>query len=216
MVSPGEVNESILLSIGSGEVTPQKIYLKVDSDKQGYIEYPDGTYQATVAGVIDTTWNHSAGAIRLIVPKNTNEITTTKIAHYPTRFRGDFISNIATTMAEMSYSEISSYINDNAVSGVRLNNNSMLSFVSAKKSKSINVNSCPNLPISNLYKIIDDMYQLYLDGVDLTGGELNLGGTTKAIDLNVESLRHSEINSYYTGMISDLDTAGVTITINAI
>lgn len=46
--------------------------MKIDSDKQGYIKYPDGTYQATVSGVIDTTWSGNAGNVRLIVPNYTD------------------------------------------------------------------------------------------------------------------------------------------------
>ena len=81
-----------MLGIGSGEVTPQKVFLRIDSDKQGYIEYPDGTYQATVAGVIDTTWNHSAGDIRLIVPKNTSKIFITDLVT-SSLLGGVFITN---------------------------------------------------------------------------------------------------------------------------
>ena len=204
-----------MLSIGSGEVTPQKVCLKVDSDKQGYIEYPDGTYQATVAGLIDTTWNHSAGAIRLIVPKNTSELSTTIEFFYHSMFKGDFKSAIGYSLSTCSSTEYNSYVNKNCAGRVNVRSNPSLTHLDVPKATRIIASDCPNLPTSNLYKIIDDMYQLYLDGVDLTGGVLNLGGITKAIDLNRVSLRHSEINSYYTGMISDLDTAGVTITINS-
>ena len=203
-----------MLSIGSGEVTPQKIYLKVDSDKQGYIEYPDGTYQATVAGVIDTTWNHSAGAIRLIVPKNTTEISITSNVVVGA-YRGVMRINSPIIKSLCHHARINGYIARNNTNWYNVSWNSNITFVDAPKARVVGIHSCPNIPTSNLYKIIDDMYQLYLDGVDLTGGVLDLGGTTKAIDLNRVSLRHSAFSSHYADMISDLDTAGVTTTINS-
>ena len=210
MVSPGGVNESILLSIGSGEVTPQKVYLKVDSDKQGYIEYPDGTYQATVAGVIDTTWNHSAGAIRLIVPKNTTEVSISA-GGVAGAYRGVMKINSPITKSLCHDAKIDGYIARNNTSTYNVSFNSNITFVDAPKARIAIVHSCPNLPTSNLYKIIDDMYQLYLDGVNLTGGILNLGGTTKAIDVAEISINHSEL---YSEITNELEGAGVTITIN--
>ena len=201
-----------MLSIGSGEVTPQKIYLKVDSDKQGYIEYPDGTYQATVAGVINTTWNHSAGAIRLIVPKNTTEISIS-MNGVAGAYRGIMKINSPITRSLCDYAKIDSYIAKNNTGWYNVSFNRNITFVDAPKARIAIVHSCPNLPTSNLYKIIDDMYQLYLDGVNLTGGILNLGGTTKVIDTNTSSVIHSMA---YDNILAALDRAGVTITINAI
>ena len=201
-----------MLSIGSGEVTPQKIYLKVDSDKQGYIEYPDGTYQATVAGVISTTWNHSAGAIRLIVPKNTTEVSISA-GGVAGAYRGVMKINSPITISFCNNAKINSYIARNNTDLYNVAWNSNITFVDAPKARIAMVHSCPNIPTSNLYKIIDDMYQLYLDGVNLTGGRLSLGGTTKAIDIDSMSTTHS---LEYTSIIGTLDTAGVTITINAI
>ena len=57
------------------------------------------------------------------------------------------------------------------------------------------------------------MYQLYLDGGDLTGGVLNLGGTTKAIDM---TLRSPFEDFDYSDVIGQLDVVGVTVTVNAI
>ena len=201
-----------MLSIGSGEVTPQKVYLKIDSDKQGYIEYPDGTYQATVAGVIDTTWNHSAGDIRLIVPKNTTEVSISA-GGVAGAYRGVMKINSSITRSICGYAKIDSYIAKNNTRWYNVAWNSNITFVDAPKARIAIVHSCPNLPTSNLYKIIDDMYQLYLDGVNLTDGMLNLGGTTKAINTNTSSVIHSMA---YGSILAALDTAGVTITINAI
>ena len=201
-----------MLSIGSGEVTPQKVYLKIDSDKQGYIEYPDGTYQATVAGVIDTTWNHSAGAIRLIVPKNTTEISIGE-ANVAGEYRGVMKINSSITKSICGYAKIDGYIAKNNTRWYNVAWNSNITFVDAPKARIAIVHSCPNLPTSNLYKIIDDMYQLYLDGRNLTGGILNLGGTTQRINTNAVSPHRGFIYGF---LLSELDRAGVTITINAI
>ena len=198
-----------MLSIGSGEVTPQKVYLKIDSDKQGYIEYPDGTYQATVAGVIDTTWNHSAGAIRLIVPKTNALFDTHKNNEYVAGFRGDLVVNSA-TIIDIEYCRYATARFPNATNVVAANT-TFIRDIFCPKAKFINLRSCPNIPTSNLYKIIDDMYRLYLDGVNLTDGMLNLGGTTKAINTNTSSVIHSMT---YGSILSALDRAGVTTTIN--
>ena len=211
MVSPGEVNESILLSIGSGEVTPQKVYLKVDSDKQGYIEYPDGTYQATVAGVIDTTWNHSAGAIRLIVPKTSALFEVTKIGAYNAGFFGASITSRLAAKYEIGGVEIKN-LNLPLAIEVRVETR-VLQSILIPNARKIRLSNCPNLPISNLYKIIDDMYQLHLDGVNLTGGVLNLGGTTKAINTHASSAIHGMV---YFNLLIALDFAGVTITLKTI
>ena len=200
-----------MLSIGSGEVTPQRIYLKIDSDKQGYIEYPDGTYQATVAGVIDTTWNHSAGAIRLIVPKTSALFDTHKNNEYVAGFRGDLVVNSA-TIIDIEYCRYATARFPNATNVVAANT-TFIRDIFCPKAKFINLRSCPNLPTSNLYRIIEDMYQLYLDGVNLTGGVLNLGGTTKAIDM---TLRSPFEDFDYSDVIGQLDVVGVTVTVNAI
>ena len=201
-----------MLSIGSGEVTPQKVYLEIDSDKQGYIEYPDGNYQATVAGVINTTWNHSAGAIRLIVPKNTTEVSISA-GGVAGAYRGVMKINSPITLSYCHSAKINGYIARNNTGLYNISFNSNITFVDAPKARIVEVYSCPNIPTSNLYKIIDDMYQLYLDGVDLTGGELNLGGRTQAINTNTSSVIHSMA---YGSILSALDRAGVTTTINAI
>ena len=199
-----------MLSIGSGEVTPQRVYLKIDSNKQGYIEFPDGTYQATVAGVINTTWNHSAGAIRLIVPKNTTEVSITSTGVVGA-YRGVMKIDSPITKSLCHNAIIDGYIARNNTNWFSVSWNSNIAFVDAPKATTVVVNNCPNLPTSNLYKLIDDMYQLYLDGVNLTDGMLNLGGTTKAINTNTSSVIHSMT---YGSILSALDRAGVTTTIN--
>ena len=79
-------------------MTPQKIYLKVDSDKRAYIRYPDGTYGGSVNGVIDTTWSGNAGAIRLIVPKYTDPVAdrlkNIQLSTNPAGTSGDYVGKV--------------------------------------------------------------------------------------------------------------------------
>jgi len=63
------------LSIGDGTGTPQKVYLEVDSDKICYVTLPNGTLLISTSGVINYDWEGDAGAVRLIVPKETDSVS---------------------------------------------------------------------------------------------------------------------------------------------
>lgn len=63
------------LSIASGTVTPQVVYLAVDADKTCKVVLPDNTVLNSTAGVINDTWAGAAGAVTLIVPNNTSILT---------------------------------------------------------------------------------------------------------------------------------------------
>jgi len=83
------------LSIGDGTGTPQKIYLEVDSDKICYVTLPNGTLLTSTSGVINYDWEGIAGAVRLILPKDSSVLATvggslTLFADYT----GDFVSEI--------------------------------------------------------------------------------------------------------------------------
>lgn len=65
------------LTIGSGVATPQKCFLRVDSDKSCYVVLPDGSVLSSSAGVIDYNWTGNAGRVKLIVPKTTSTIGLT-------------------------------------------------------------------------------------------------------------------------------------------
>ena len=58
------------LSVLSGQSSPQKIYLEVDSDKTCYVVLPNGTLLTSTSGVIDYDYSGVAGAVKLIVPKD--------------------------------------------------------------------------------------------------------------------------------------------------
>jgi hypothetical protein len=50
------------------------VKLTIDADKYGWVEFPDGTMQVTVAGVINTTYTGATGEIKYFVPKNTSVV----------------------------------------------------------------------------------------------------------------------------------------------
>lgn len=87
-------HEVIYLNIASGETTPRKVYLKVDTDKTAYIKLPNGTLLTTTSGVIDTTYEGYAGVIRLTIPKTTVllQLTDNVGGSY---FSGSFVTSIA-------------------------------------------------------------------------------------------------------------------------
>ena len=201
-----------MLSIGSGEVTPQRIYLEIDSDKQGYIEYPDGTYQATIAGVINTTWKHSAGAIRLIVPKNSFNVGLSA-SGVSSRFTGVF---------KGSSERINVYIYNSFISGIEIMarnaqvfNNINLLNLKAPISRVVSCQNCPKLPISNLQSIIDDVYSLWLGGVAGSSIIVNMGGTTVAWT-SADLAKAGRNGAMYAKMINDMTGNGATITYNTI
>jgi hypothetical protein len=58
------------LTIGNGQITPKKIYLKVDSNKTCYVVLPSGALLTSTSGTIDYDYTGVAGAVKLVVPKN--------------------------------------------------------------------------------------------------------------------------------------------------
>lgn len=59
------------LSLASGTVTPQHIFMQVDSTTTSYIILPDGALLTSTAGFIEGDWSGAAGSIILIVDKTT-------------------------------------------------------------------------------------------------------------------------------------------------
>lgn len=60
------------LSLADGSVTPQVVYLGVDSDKTCYVVLPDGTTLTSTAGIINDTWTGADGAVTLLIEKETS------------------------------------------------------------------------------------------------------------------------------------------------
>jgi hypothetical protein len=58
------------LTIGNGQITPKKVYLKVDSNKTCYGVLPNGMLLTSTSGAIDYDYTGVAGAVKLVVPKD--------------------------------------------------------------------------------------------------------------------------------------------------
>jgi len=54
-----------------------KVYLEVDSDKTCYVVLPNGTLLTSTSGVIDYDYTGVAGAVKLVVPKDTTLLRNT-------------------------------------------------------------------------------------------------------------------------------------------
>ena len=93
------------LSLASGTVTPQLVYLEVDSDKTCYVILPDGSTLTSTDGKINTTWTGAAGAVTLIVPNNTEELLLTNadfIGELNTLFTGTLYCYDCTSLTTLS------------------------------------------------------------------------------------------------------------------
>ena len=80
------------LSLASGTVTPQVVFLAVDSDKSCKVILPDGSILTSTEGTIDTTWTGAAGAVTLIKNKDTSVFDMTN---------SDYIGNLITTQSDL-------------------------------------------------------------------------------------------------------------------
>jgi len=130
------------LSIGDGSVTPQKIYLEVDSNKICYVVQPSGAVLTSTAGVIDTTWGGSAGKVVLVIPKTTTIVTTDKTGSYSSDFTGDFSCNLNAIYLS-SGSSFSSYTTPNATIQVNFGASSSLTdFYAPKIATNIFASGC--------------------------------------------------------------------------
>ncbi len=62
------------LSLSNGSVTPQVVYLQVDSDKECKVILPDSTTLTSTGGVINDIWRGGAGAVTLLVDKTSQKV----------------------------------------------------------------------------------------------------------------------------------------------
>lgn len=197
------------LSIGSGTSTPQKVYLKVDSNKTCYVVLPNGVLLTSTAGIIDYNWTGAAGGVTLVVPKNSSSVdfsdtdfygdTLTVIGSYNLFFRDDSpgsLNDVIKNVIANKVPFISAYSRG-------------IETVSCKKS--INTNLGNNaLTLATVKTILDDAYTLYLAG-QLTGS-INLSGGTNAY---LNPAEYSTIYGItYGALIDDMAIVGWSITLN--
>ena len=62
------------LSLANGSITPQVVYLQVDSDKECKVVLPDNTVLTSTGGVINDIWRGAAGAVTLLVDKTSQKV----------------------------------------------------------------------------------------------------------------------------------------------
>jgi hypothetical protein len=125
------------LSVSSGQVSPQKIYLEVDANKVCYVVQPNGVVLTSTAGKIDVNYTGSGGNVQLIIPKNTDGFQINNSA---------LIGIINLTLTETYFSAISCPFvskiitkgNDTLIAGGSL----MLTNLYCKNKTTVNVNSC--------------------------------------------------------------------------
>jgi len=62
------------LSLANGSITPQVVYLQVDSDKECKVVLPNSTTLTSTGGVINYIWRGAAGAVTLLVDKTSQKV----------------------------------------------------------------------------------------------------------------------------------------------
>ena len=108
------------LSVSSGQISPQKIYLEVDSNKVCYVVQPNGVVLTSTAGIIDVNYTGAGGGILLVIPKNSIEFN-------------------------IQYSDYVGILSTNIVSGINLNNSTKITQLNSAKAVVIIANSCIRL-----------------------------------------------------------------------
>jgi hypothetical protein len=196
------------LSINSGRLSPQKIYLEVDADKASQIILPSGRILNSTAGVIDYNYTGRGGNVSLIVPKDTSKILVND-----SDVGGDvFVSNNSGTISVTDANHPSvgtqfrhaSFPNASTVTFVSRG----LKSISAPLASTLYCYSQPiedlhapyaiildarfcALNIENVKSILDNAYTLWLaDSAIVVNINLS-GGTNASIDLADSSAVHS-------------------------
>lgn len=193
------------LSLADGSVTPQVVYLEVDSDKTCKVVLPDNTVLTSTAGVINTTWAGAAGAVTLIAQKDRTKLNL-----------GDY-EDTSEIFADFSGILTDNYSNIFSSSGC-----SLLTGVSANKATDIDVSYCsllvaisaPISPIINASEsaitaasIALQVRSAILNITDLSSINYIYSGGTNASYATLSAQAQSDIQA--------IITAGGTVTYNA-
>ena len=134
---------------------------------------PNGQLYTSTAGVINQNYSGGAGRVTLVVPKLSFKTYLTN-----GDYTGKLITNKDKRIDIYSCDNITSLTAPNA-SEINANLASKLEYLSAQNAVEIMASSCPLLPESNLKKILDDAYTLFLaEGSDISFNISMLGTTT--------------------------------------
>lgn len=188
------------LSLASGTVTPQVVYLQVDIDKDCKVILPDNTVLTSTSGGINTTWNGAAGAVTLLIGKTAIGMSLSDGGSPASNFIGTINCYGSYTISIDSCLEI---ININAInsSGILADGASNLSLILTKNAIDISAAGCALTAVS----IAALLAELVATGN--TNGTLDISGGTNA-DINTWSVQANE-DLYYL-----INTKGWTITYN--
>jgi hypothetical protein len=187
------------LSINSGRLSPQKIYLEVDADKASQIILPSGRILNSTAGIINYNYTGKGGNVALVVPKNTDRFRTASTGD---TILGKFGGGLTINSPLIKKLRVN---NGNYTSIIALNATEIvcyfnlgLSNLIAPKATFIQASNCA-LPLSNIKSILDNAYVLWIANIDIVVN-INLGGGANAAinlaDISaVHGVSYSQIRS---------------------
>ena len=178
-----------------------KISIQVDFDKTAYCKLPNGTILTSTGGAIDSAWTGVEGSVVIAVPKDNAALFMGVDLGTPSDFIGTLQTNLSGVVNIAGCQTISSLIADSSTD-LGMSGCTSLIILSAEISPSIYALSCPNLSAQSIYNALDNAYTLALDVV--TGGTLDFGGTTTAIDLSNTSSIHSLTYDSISQNLSDI------------
>lgn len=158
------------LTIASGGVTPQAIYLQVDNDKSCYVALPNSTTLTSASGIINTAWGGVSGSITLIVPRHALNIYMDN-----SDYSGILNYNLTQDLRTSFCQSLTQIIAPNT-EGLYSNDCDSLIGVSAYSSSTVEVYNCAS--ISSVYA----PNALY---IDVQGGAL----TTNSIETLLAELK---------------------------
>lgn len=128
------------LTIGDGSVTPQKIYLEVDSNKVCYVVQPNGVILTSTAGKINVNYTGNGGSVLLVVPKNAIDVKISDSISISGDYFGKLtFSGVSKLTALNSY--LSTIYAQNSLS-VMAQGSTVLANANADKSKTSNFTTC--------------------------------------------------------------------------
>ena len=183
------------LSLASGTVTPQVVYLQVDSAKTCYVILPDGTKLTSTGGLINTTWTGAAGAVTLIVDNTSSLININS---------SDYIGELNSNAEEVNCINCTSLTGISApnASNIDASGCTSLTSLSAPNAMEIYASGCALTAVA----IAALLAELLATGN--TNGTLDISGGTSATFTDIELISGAGVN------YNTLEDRGWTITTN--
>lgn len=181
------------------------VKLTIDSNKYGWVEFPDGTMQVTLNGVINTTYTGATGEIKYFVPKNNVgqiAISSSDLAGkitYNGNFGADYFRAISTKITGANFPNKTI---------IDLSSNSLLTNILAPNAVNITAAGCALTAKS----IGDILYQAYV--ANRQNVNFNFSGGTNATSGAVNTYLLAKYGIAFATVYAALDVTG-TILYNA-